>query len=149
MVCYYMVKKEYTMQSMWRSCTPKLVQELWICRVWQPVGKQICGFGMWTCMMYDNTTKESHCFKSFPNYKLIIFPSHICNCWWTSVHWLVYWVIAMKFSKYYNYFTLIIPMCKCIVIVGLAIWCCNVTWLVLIIVSFKCSRKFSVHWTLV
>jgi hypothetical protein len=145
MVCYCTVKKKHIMQSMWRSCTPKLVQELWICKVWQPVGKQVCGFRMWACTVYDNKTKESYYFKSSPSYQLVIFPSHICSYWWMSMHWLVYWVITLKLLKYCNFFTLIIPMCKCIIVVSLVVWCCSVTWLVLIIVNFKCSRIFSVH----
>ncbi len=116
---------------------------------WQLFGKQVCGFGMWACTVYDNKTKESYCFKWSPNYWLVIFPSHICSCWWTLMHWLVYWVITLKLSKYCIFFTLIIPLCRYIVVVSLAVWCCSVIWLVLIIVNFERSRIFSVHWALV
>jgi hypothetical protein len=104
---------------------------------------------MWACAIYDITTKESNHLKSSPNCRLVIFPSHIRRCWWTSLHWFVYWIIAVKFSKYCIFFTLIIPMCKCTIIVGVVVWCCSVTWIVLVIVSFKCSRIFNVDWTLV
>lgn len=113
-VVLYGSSLEHMMQRkfVWRSWTSKLVQELWICKICQPLGRQVCGYGLWVYMVYENTTKESgHCISS-PNCLLVILPFRIYRCLMNfSATYLLNCNVQLKFFECYNLFALIILMC--------------------------------------
>lgn len=112
-VVLYGSSLEHMMQGkyVWRSWTSKLVWELWICKVCQPLGRQVCRYGLWVCMLYDDTTKESGHLISSPNCLLVILPFHIYRCLINfSTTYLLNCNVQLKLFECHNLFALIVPM---------------------------------------